>query len=300
MLHIIPISGGKDSQATAIWFRNQISLENENVVLLFCDTGHEAQTTYDFLFKVFVPALPKFMQNLAVVKNKRGETLMQQAIRKKRFPSTKARFCTTELKIEPMIDFILAQTENVKIYDGRRHAESPARAHLERYDEYFFDYYTGSKTKSGNRKTLYRRKDVLAWCEKYSADVVRPIVQMSTKEVFDFIVLNEFTRNPLYDKGFNRVGCFPCIMCSLGEIVRVAEHEPERIEAIRNIEIEHNTTFFGPNKIPVRFCKKQVKNEAGELVGAPSIDEVIAYAKDKRYDDGLFAGQCMNRYVKCE
>ena len=113
-------------------------------------------------------------------------------------------------------------------------------------------------------------------------------------------------------------------MASFGEIVRIAEMEPARIDAIRKVEQDSGTTFFGPDKIPVRFCKNQIEkevekdveerflNEKGEvetrmvtkteikLVGAPTIDEVVAYAATRRHDDGMFRGTCQNRYVNCE
>jgi 3'-phosphoadenosine 5'-phosphosulfate sulfotransferase (PAPS reductase)/FAD synthetase len=297
-MNIIPISGGKDSQATAIWYANNVP-DTYKVTLLFCDTGNEADETYHHISKILIPALPKHMHNFISAKNKRGETLLEQAVRKKRFPSTKARFCTSELKMEPMIDFILQQNEDVVIYDGRRRQESMARSVLNRHDEYFSDYLI-PKTKGEKSKTLHKRKDVLQWLEKYQADVIRPILMWSTKDVFEYISINSHQRNPLYDLGFNRVGCFPCIMCSLGEIIRVAEHAPEKIDAIRIIENESKTTFFGPDKIPVRFCKNQIMNDKGKLVGAPTIDEVIEYAKNKRHDDGLFKGSCLNKYVSCE
>lgn len=295
MKHLIPLSGGKDSQATAIWYSQNILPDSNNTVeLIFCDTGNESEITYEFIEKLLVPALPEQMRNLVVLKNKRGETLLQQAARKGRFASTKARFCTSELKVEPMIDYILKQDSDVRIFDGRRWAESPARAALPKTDDFFSEYIEGSDRK------LYRRKDVKKWCKTYTASVLRPIISWSAKETFEFITAGGYRRNPLYDKGFNRVGCFPCIMCSLGEITRVAELDPAKIDAIRSVEIEKQTTFFGPDKIPVRFCKKQIVNDEGKLVGAPTIDEVIKYAYMKRHDDGLFKGTCQNRYVACE
>lgn len=136
------------------------------------------------------------------------------------------------------------------------------------------------------------------FCRQFVA--IRPIIDLSAKEVFDYIAFNGHKRNPLYDQGFNRVGCFPCIMCSLGEIIRVAETEPERITAIRQVELSAGTTFFGPDKIPVRFCRNQITNDKGKLVGAPTISEVIKYAYDRRHDSGLFQGTCQNRYIACK
>lgn len=147
MTHLIPISGGKDSQATAIWFaQNQLAgatKRGEAVQLVFCDTGNEAALTYEFIEKMLVPALPEAMQKLIVLKNRRGETLLQQAARKGCFPSNTRRFCTVELKVEPMIDHILSFQQDVTIWDGRRRQESPSRSTLERTDSYFVQYEMG-------------------------------------------------------------------------------------------------------------------------------------------------------------
>lgn len=294
MTHLINISGGKDSQAVAIWFSKNKLHEvagTDTIQLIFCDTGNEAGITYEFIQKVLVPALPAQMRDLRILKNKRGETLLEQAARKGRFPSKTRRFCTTELKVEPMIDHIISINDDVIIWDGRRRQESPARSTLTAKDDYF-DYEEA--------KGKYKVRAVRKWLQSYSAVAIRPIIDLSAKEVFDYIAFHGHKRNPLYDEGFNRVGCFPCIMCSLGEIIRVAETEPERITAIRQVEHSAGTTFFGPNKIPVRFCRNQITNDKGKLVGAPTISEVIKYAYDRRHDSGLFQGTCQNRYVACE
>lgn len=109
MKHLIPISGGKDSQATAIWYAKNVLSDTVPVELIFCDTGNEAPITYEFIYKVLVPSLPIEMQTLVVLKNKHGETLLEQAARKGRFPSKTRRFCTAELKVEPMIDYIISK-----------------------------------------------------------------------------------------------------------------------------------------------------------------------------------------------
>lgn len=295
MTHLIPISGGKDSQATAIWFaQNQLAVATERgeaVQLVFCDTGNEAALTYEFIEKMLVPALPEGMQNLVVLKNRRGETLLEQAARKGCFPGKVRRFCTVELKVEPMIDHILGFNEDVTIWDGRRRQESPSRSTLERTDTYFSQYEGGGK---------YRVRAVRQWTAKHEARVIRPILMWSTMQVFTFIAAQGYQRNPLYDKGFNRVGCFPCVLCSLGEMTRVAEVEPEKIDRIRAVEKAHGTTFFGPDKIPTRFCANQILNDKNQLVGVPTIDEVLKYARYRRHDAGLFQGTCQNPYVACE
>ena len=49
---------------------------------------------------------------------------MVDLAKRKRFPSTTARFCTEELKIYPMVDFILTLEDHVIVVDGIRADES--------------------------------------------------------------------------------------------------------------------------------------------------------------------------------
>lgn len=300
MIHLIPISGGKDSQATAIWFYNNVLPglpDSDTTTLVFCETGNEAEETYKFLTDFIALAPAKIGYEKLV--NRKGETLLQQAARKGRFPSRRAQFCSIELKVEPMIDKILRLQEDVRIYSGRRREESFARSTLPKQNDYFEHYH---KDEHGRRpKGLYRVKDVTTWIGQYEAIQIHPILTWTTQDVFAYITENGHARNPLYDLGFSRVGCFPCINCSLQEIHRIAHHSPEKIALIREAEEAHDTTFFATGKIPDRFCERQVLNDKGQMVGAPTISEVVKYAAKKGHTDGLFTNAvCLNPYVSCE
>lgn len=75
------------------------------------------------------------------LKSKKYDGLIDLARKKKRFPSSQRRFCTSELKSIPMIDYIL---DNVKddfiVVQGIRAAESENRAKMESQCNYF-KYY---------------------------------------------------------------------------------------------------------------------------------------------------------------
>ena len=44
--------------------------------------------------------------------------------------------------------------------------------------------------------------------------------------------------NPLYQRGHNRVGCYPCIFATKEEIALIAKHSPETITEISDLELE--------------------------------------------------------------
>lgn len=296
-LNICLVSGGKDSQATAIWcLKNNIT----PIKFLFCDTGWEDDTTYSFL-KEFETKLQQEIISLTSM------GFVALAKKKKRFPSTKGKFCTEELKIKPTIDFILMQQCNLVIYQGIRWEESQNRAGMNKSDDYFkyyFEPYGYDKNGKPKRYT-YRKKEIIAWLEKYTCDVVRPIISWTTKQVFEYIIDNGFMPNKLYQYGFTRVGCFPCIMCTKDEIAKIIEYRPEKLDYIKTLEEELNSTFFPPNYIPEKYCSKyvSVKDESGEIrtVTVPTITDVIKYVQAKGYGSGLFIGShCQNPMLPCE
>ena len=223
--------------------------------------------------------------------------MIDLADKRGRFPSSQRRFCTSELKSIPMIDYLLDEVnDDFIVVQGIRSAESASRAAMNAQCNYFKYYINPYKTdKNGKPKFhTYRRKEILKFCEKHATDVLRPIFDWSAQQVIDYILENGLEPNPLYRMGMKRVGCFPCIMAGLSEIHQIATRFPERIIEIAEYERKICSSFCGPDKISRKFYK-------GEY---PLIHDVVKYAKNK-YDAGqLFndseATTCMSYYGLCE
>lgn len=217
--------------------------------------------------------------------------------KKSRWPSSQRRFCTSELKTIPMIDYILDEVnDDVLIIQGIRAAESAKRAEMSKQCTYF-KYYVQpyGKDKNGKDKYhTYRRKDVLAFRKKYADDLLRPVFDWSAQQVIDYILENGIQPNPLYRMGYKRVGCFPCVMASQQDIYNISVQEPERISYIAGLEQQFNSSFFGPYKISSKYYK-------GEY---PLISDVVRYVQSKRAGGSLFdddvATSCMSYYGLCE
>ena len=116
---LVSFSGGKDSQACLIEAAKQYGVDKIEAV--FCDTGWEHPDTYKHINDI----CSQMGVKLTTLKSKYD--FVSLAKYKKRFPSTKARFCTSELKMKPMIDYILTLEESCIIIQGIRAGESPAR-----------------------------------------------------------------------------------------------------------------------------------------------------------------------------
>ncbi len=351
MKHIVPLSGGKDSLATTLYMMEQ-GIEFDS---FFCDTKWEIDVTYGHINEV----VEKLGLNLITRTSKKYDGLLGLSKDKKRFPSTKAKFCTVELKVNVMIDYILDEVkDNVTMYQGIRWQESRNRSGLDKQDDYFKHYFepygftkgkyheqlkkakekakrmgvlegaTQSFMFGENRIVLatiegkdlysiaeverineatkkpkyhnYRKKDVISFLDKYDAILKRPIISWYHEKVFEFIKENGLHWNPLYDLGFTRVGCLPCIMCTKNEVLLIMENFPERIDLIREKEKEFGSTFFPPNYIPTSFCTKKVVSKKGIESYVPTIDDVISYVQSKNSTPPLFAPSCKNPYVPCE
>ena len=124
----------------------------------------------------------------------------EKCTKHKRFPGGGARHCTDELKIIPSKKFYKALAEKqggFVVYYGMRSDESAERA--KRYNLKLAD-------------EIYEPHEVIGNYPKYLGKLgVRfkmPLLEHTTAQVFK--ILNG-EHNPLYDAGFDRVGCFPCL-----------------------------------------------------------------------------------------
>lgn len=297
MKYIVTFSGGKDSLATIIWAKE--NLPDFDVV--FCDTGWESPKTYAHIKEIEAWIGKQFI----TLKSKKFEDLIDLFIQKKRAASTKARFCTEEMKSKPMIDYVLSLETDITVLQGVRNEESESRRNLKMKDEYFKFYVEpyGFDKKGKPKFHTYRKHEVLATYDTMTTDVLRPIIKWSADQVFDYIFKSGIKANPLYYEGFSRVGCFPCIMCTKGEIRLIAETYKERIDEIRAFEQKINKTFFPPNYIPAKYCSLKHINKKGIAIMCPTIDDVVKYVMDDPNQTRLFDKKdtgCISFYNICE
>ncbi len=188
---VVPISGGKDSQASLKLALTQF--DRSEILGLFCDTQFEHPVTY-----AHIEAM-RIIYDVRIERITAG-SVPEKVLKHKRFPGGGARHCTEELKIVPSKKFYKALAElqgGFEVWLGVRSNESTER----------------EKRYSGKIDTeLYPPHEVMKKYPKYLAKLGVlfrfPVLDFSEREIFDVLAGEH---NPLYDDNFDRVGCFPCL-----------------------------------------------------------------------------------------
>lgn len=239
---ILSVSGGKDSAATSLYLR-ELGVEHERV---FMDTGWEHPSTYEYL-------RGELTRVLGPITEIRGERTMVDLIRFKRmFPSRVRRFCTQELKVFPLRDYIRRmQDAGAEIVNavGIRAGESEARSKMGEWDE----------------------------SEGFDCDVWRPLIAWSEEDVIAIHRRHGLKPNPLYLSGASRVGCWPCIFARKEEIRLLSMIDPDRIDLIRTLEAELSERAGAP-RAWFHAAEKMGRGNGGPW----PIDEAVAWSTTSR------------------
>lgn len=196
---IVSVSGGKDSTACALALR-EAGLDFR---MVFADTGWEAPETYEHL-----DVLRTKLGPIDVVGAPGGMVAKIKA--RAGFPARMQRWCTRELKINPLRAYHDGVGDDTVSVVGIRSAESEAR------------------------RLMPETEDDPRW----GGWIWRPLISWTVADVLAIHHRHGVEVNPLYKRGHDRVGCYPCVYAGKEEIRLVAERAPERIDQIRDLEAE--------------------------------------------------------------
>ena len=285
--NIISVSGGKDSTAMLLL---AIERQPENLQAVFADTGNEHGQTYDYVryleqatgvpirwvkadFSARIAGKKEYVltkwaekgvaqadiDRAAAALVPTGNPFLDLCIWKGRFPSSKAAFCSEELKRNPIINQVqmplLDAGDDVVSWQGVRRDESLRRRFL-----------------SERELKLTHKNGAEMW--NY-----RPILDWTAEECFAMHRKHGIKHNPLYEQGMGRVGCMPCINCRKDELLEISKRFPEAICRIREWESVvqaaskyNGATFFS--------AANQGENITAEkAVAIANIDAVVKWSQ---------------------
>jgi 3'-phosphoadenosine 5'-phosphosulfate sulfotransferase (PAPS reductase)/FAD synthetase len=233
---VASISGGKDSAAMSLWLTEQ-GIEHHRV---FMDTGWEHPATYEYLRGPLAAKIGPIQW----LRSERGG-MVEWVRHKGTFPSKQRRWCTEELKVKPLARWLAEYDAGAVNAVGIRAAESEARARLSEWE----------------------------WSDAIDCETWRPLLTWTEADVIAIHHRHGLAPNPLYLRGAERVGCWPCIYARKAELRLLGEIDPERVGQINALEIELSAAAAAP--------RGWFQAPLGR-VGVWSIGEVIAWSRTSR------------------
>jgi 3'-phosphoadenosine 5'-phosphosulfate sulfotransferase (PAPS reductase)/FAD synthetase len=228
-LIIVNSSGGKDSLC-AIWEVNRIAeLQNfpkDKIIVSHQDLGeaewHGTTRLAEMQAELFGF---KFFISRRRDKNGKEETLLEYVERRGKWPSSTQRYCTSDFKRGPGARVVTAQTKdlgNCKVLYvfGFRWDESPSRAKKE--------------TLKLNRMLTTKKRTVHDWC---------PILDWTTKDVWDVIKGHKLPYHRAYDLGMPRLSCVFCIFSPFDALVIAGIQNRDLLDKYVKVEEKIGHTF---------------------------------------------------------
>jgi len=314
--HMASISGGKDSTAIYLLALERREKTGQDFLAVTADTGNEHPATYDYIrslprktggpeiVTVKADFSERFKKKRQTIKTKwandgvpqqridralelllpTGTPFLDLCMLKGRFPSTRAQFCTQELKSIPLDNFVTTKIlpiyKRAVCWQGERRLESKNRENL----------------------PMFQR---IRWIEPEATILkYRPIVEWDANKVFEQHRRHGLAPNPLYKQGMGRVGCLPCINCAKPELKEIAARWPDAIDRVEEwerlvagVSKRGLSSFFSANKTPYG------QNPDGTY---PGIRDVAEWARTSRGGrqfqllDNPEPELCSSQYGLCE
>ena len=316
ILHVVSVSGGKDSAATAI-----LALETqprESLRFVFADTGNEHESTpvyvaymerhlgikidtlrADFSAEIIrsrayvrdhwprkgVPAADCERAIKALVPS--GNPFLDLCLWKGRFPSRRAQFCTDFLKTRPLVEYQMSfiergECEAVWSWQGVRIYESQARR---------------ARLSCPVHPSFHKTFDA----QGGGIFNYRPILRWAAADCFEAHRIVGLDANPLYSQGMSRVGCMPCINASKDEVLSISKRFPGHIDRIEFWESQvamacrrQEASFFPDPDRDAHMNKRGIRNMVGwskTQRGGQNIDWINITEEPKA---------CQSAYGLCE
>lgn len=293
-LHVISMSGGKDSTATAL-----VALElhgKDACRFVFADTGNEQAQTYEYALHYLPAALgieidvvradfaDEFATkraNLARIAAGESETAVYG---RRKFmyawtPETAARALDLLHPTgNPFLDLCLVRGG----FPSRKRQFCTQYLKRDPLTEYQLRLALDGIAVESWQGVRADESEARRWLPSYQylgdgMSIFRPILRWNVNDVFEAHRAAGIQPNPLYRQGMSRVGCMPCINAKKAELLEISKRFPEEVERIA--EWERLVSQVCRPRSPVSFFHMGTQGHAGQ---GSTIEHVIEWSRTSR------------------
>ena len=258
-MHVVSVSTGKDSAATAILALETIP--RGQLRFISCDTGNEHENFLPYLaymerhlgikidilranFDREIAGRAEYVRNVYPTKLPKewfsaaetaevverclralvptGNPFLDLCVWKGRFPSRRAQFCTEHLKTIPAVEYQMGLIEAGL-------CEAVWSWQGVRIDE-----------SEARRTRLQGTGACVVHFQEQGGGIYnyRPILRWTAADAFEAHRIAGLKPNDLYRQGMTRVGCMPCINAGKDEILEISKRFPHHIDRIEMWEAQ--------------------------------------------------------------
>ncbi|RAM65888.1 phosphoadenosine phosphosulfate reductase domain-containing protein [Herbaspirillum rubrisubalbicans] len=301
-LHVVSLSGGKDSTATALM---AIELHGREACrFVFADTGNEHEATYAYALDYLPQALDITVDvvkadfsaefatkraNLARLAAGESELAVYGKRKFKYHWTAQAAADALELLRPtgiPFLDLCMVRggfpsrkrqycTEQLKTVPITEYQMDLVEQgwQVESWQGVRIDESTSRRDRLQGTGACVRSYEYLGG----GMSIYRPILRWNVGDVFEAHRLAGIEPNPLYRQGMTRVGCMPCINCQKDELRQISRRFPEHVKRVESWE--HLVSKVCRPQSPVSFFHLGTKGHRGQ---DSTIARVVEWSKTSR------------------
>ena len=229
---LISTSGGKDSALTA-WYVTELARG-----LGILDRVHAVHATFPEEWAGTTDLVRRQTQALGIPLDitKRGEGILDYATRRRMWPDSSSRWCTSEFKRGP-ISLIVTQLVAEARLRRTRNRHQPVRV---------LNVMGMRADESRSRAQLAPFRVNQRWTGKGQARIVHdwlPLHGLTTREVWQAIEHLGLEMHPAYQAGMPRLSCCFCIFAGPDALLRAGQLNPELLDRYVQVERAIGHTF---------------------------------------------------------